>query len=136
MNQPEDNPYAAPPSVPSPGQAIPELPAADQKKVEAIIKDAGQFWLAIILCILCNGIGSLIVPIWYGVRLSQWSRLGRQYPFLLTPGAAPGSLAQKFVSSRWKLMVGLLFGLMMIGLLFLYVLFLVLVPLPPTFALG
>ena len=113
------NPYASP--AETSGPVGPNLPAEIVPKVEAIIKDAGQFWLAILLCFLCTGIGMLIVGPWYLVRLFQWSSIGKRYPQLMAMDVPPGSLEQRFQSSQWKLIVGLVFGvliaLLMVGLL-------------------
>ncbi len=119
MDQQDQNPFEAPPTFPTQALPLTDIPAEDLKKIEAIIKDAGQFWLAMVICVLCSGIGMFIIPIWYGVRLVQWGRFSSRYPFLLSPGAAPGSLPQKFTSSRWKLIVGLVFGIAMVGVYFL-----------------
>ena len=105
-----DNPYATP-QIPAAKEVKPsQFPPNDQQKIEAIIKDAGQFWLAIILCLFCVGIGSLIVPIWYGVRLGQWNKLSKKYLELGDPHAAAGSLPAKFQSAQWKLIVGIVLG--------------------------
>ena len=118
-----NNPYAAPTHMGETQQTdgMVDLPPADRKKIEAIIKDAGQFWLAILICILCSGIGALIVPIWYSVRLLQWSGFAKRYPQLVETNAIPGSLPARFRSSRWKLIVGLLFGCFIFAMLILYI---------------
>lgn len=118
----DHNPYA-PPTI---GQSTssPTLPLdidpADKRKAQAVIKDANQFWLAIIICFLCFAIGSLIIPIWYLVRLVQWDRLAKKYPELVIPGAQEGSMQAKFVSSKWKLTVGIVVGVSMFVLMILY----------------
>ena len=112
----EHNPYAAPVNVETAANDLPfDIGAADRKKVDAIIKDAGQFWLAIILCIICTGIASIIVPFWYLVRLVQWNGLAKKYPGLVVHGPPPASLQAKFKSSQWKLIVGMVVG----GIVFL-----------------
>ena len=58
-----NNPYSAP-NVAFPKKTTSGLPLKDQKKVDAIIKDANQFRLAIIICIFCSGLGVIIIPIW------------------------------------------------------------------------
>ncbi|MGB7326281.1 MAG: hypothetical protein WBD31_15515 [Rubripirellula sp.] len=111
------NPYA--PSS-GPAMALPaegNLSAPELKKVEAIIKDAGQFWLAIILCFLCSGLGMVIIGPWYLTRLLQWNKMSKQHPFLMNPQAPPHSLSQRFQSSKWKLFTGLGFGLLLFLLL-------------------
>ena len=114
----DQNPYASP--TPSQGaeQSTIKLDPKDRKKAEVIIKDAGQFWVAIILCILCSGIGAIIIPIWYLVRLLQWNRLAKKYPDLVSQHVPPGSIQAKFKASQWKLIVGLVVG----GVIFLLVL--------------
>lgn len=107
----DQNPYAPP----TPSQAVEHsgivLEPNDRKKVEAIIKDAGQFWLAIMLCIFCSAIGAIIIPVWYLVRLLQWNGLARKYPELANQNVPPGSVQDKFKSSQWKLIVGLVVGI-------------------------
>ncbi|MDP1562198.1 MAG: hypothetical protein Q8M16_12535 [Pirellulaceae bacterium] len=65
---------------------------ADRKKLDVVIKDAGQFWIAIVLCILCSAIGSIIIPFWYLARLIQWNGLAKKYPALTVNGAPEGSI--------------------------------------------
>ena len=123
----EDNPYASPASSDAAPQPELQLEAADQKKIVAIVKDAGQFWLAIFVCLVCSGIGGLIIPIWYLVRLLQWSKFAKKYPALVNSNAPTGSLPAKFRSAQWKLIVGLVFGCLIFLLLLAYVGLLVLV---------
>ncbi|EGF26008.1 hypothetical protein RBWH47_01203 [Rhodopirellula baltica WH47] len=117
-----DNPYAAGNVIDSasnvgPGGLSPEV----VKKTEAIIKDARQFWLAIILCFFCSGIGLIIICPWYLIRLLQWRSLAKQHPFLTEPNAPTGSLPKRFQSAKLKLILGIVFGLLtfvvLIGLL-------------------
>lgn len=37
------------------------LSAQDLKKLEALVKDANQFWIAIIMCVVCSSVGALII---------------------------------------------------------------------------
>ena len=111
----EQNPYAAPTTAdlgPATGGPL-SIPADDLRKVEAVIKDAGQFWLAILMCFVCSIIGMVLIGPWYLVRLMQWSRLSKTYPQLMDPNVSRGSLPQKFQSSQWKLLVGLIVGLLL-----------------------
>lgn len=115
------NPYS--PTV-SGGAAEPallgDLTPAEMKKVEAITKDAGQFWLAILLCFLCGALGPIIIGPWYLVRLVQWNGMSSAHPWLLDQTAPAGSLQKKFQSSKWKLIVGLVFGaLVLVGIVVL-----------------
>ena len=115
----EPNPYAAPLAETVHAQVkIGKIPERDLAKIGAIIKDAGQFWLAIILCILCSLLGAAIIPIWYGIRLVQWSNMSKKYPGLLTPNSPPKSLPSQFQSAQWKLWVGLGVGFVLAILIF------------------
>ena len=105
------NPYASPAYADRTSDQLPfAIDPADRIKIDAVIKDAGQFWLAIALCILCSAIGALIIPFWYLARLLQWNGLAKKYPALTVQGAPPGSLQAKFQSSQWKLIVGIAVG--------------------------
>ena len=117
----EENPYAAP-SVNPLGDHVVEnsrirLDRVDLVKAEAIIKDASQFWLAIILCFLCTAIGCIIVPIWYAFRLLQWNRIAKKYPDLMAADVPAKSFQAKFQSSQWKLITGLVFGCLILALI-------------------
>ena len=103
------NPYAAP-QADSPFAPEGNLDPALLKKVEAIIKDAGQFWLAILMCVFCTGLGAVIIGPWYLVRLLQWHSIAQAQPMLLNPHVPLGSISQKFQSAKWKLITGLSFG--------------------------
>ncbi|MBL8854931.1 MAG: hypothetical protein JNK57_13275 [Planctomycetaceae bacterium] len=123
MNQ--ENPYAPPTiaSAPIGGQSNQPFPfvtdSADRMILKEVIRDAGQFWVAIALCLSCSAIalgnscsaiGAFIIPFWYLARLLQWNRLAKQYPDLMLRGAPPGSIQAKFQSSQWKLIVGMIAG--------------------------
>ena len=103
----QPNPYAAPESAP---QVQNGFDSASQAKIEAIIKDAGQFWLAILMCIFCTGFGAIIIGPWYLVRLIQWHSLAQSEPKLLDPDVPRGSLEQKFQAAKIKLIIGISFG--------------------------
>ena len=115
----EPNPYAAPTSPAKVNSDVGSivLDPKDRKKAEAIVKDAGQFWLAIILCIFCSINGALLIPIWYTVRFLQWNSMAKKYPALVAAGAPAGSFPAKFKSSQWKLIVGIVIGVVILGLL-------------------
>lgn len=121
----EQNPYATPTSNDVRDHFPIELDPKDRKKVEAVIKDAGQFWLAIILCIVCSAICAIIIPIWYLVRLLQWNALGTKYPALMAPGVPANTIQAKFQSSQWKLIVGMLVGGVVFAFVILYFLVLI-----------
>lgn len=118
------NPYTAPQTTPGASGHNPQdsiLPE-DLKKVEAVAKDAGQFWLAILMCIFCSALGSVLISPWYGIRLSQWYSLKGRYPQLLDPNAPPGSIQKQFQSAQWKLIVGICFGVFILFCVFCFVL--------------
>jgi hypothetical protein len=117
------NPYASPQAdVTYASEAYADQ--ATLRKIEAIIKDAGQFWLAILMCIFCTGLGAIIIGPWYFVRLIQWNSIARAQPMLLDPAVPRGSLAQRFQSARIKLIIGISFGALIFLLGFLlFVLF-------------
>ena len=120
----EPNPYAAPASSDvanfDPGAIIQD--PRDLKKAQAVVKDAGQFWIAIILCLLCSVVGALLIPIWYTVRLSQWKSLSKTYPALVAPVVPENSFQAQFKSSHWKLVVGIVVGLAIFALVLFNVL--------------
>ncbi len=122
MSKDSGNPYA-PTAFPI---ETPAVDAALLAKVNAINKDAGQFWLAMLLCLLCSALGSLIIGVWYGVRLLQWNAIAKSQPLLMVPNAAPGSVAAKFQGAKIKLIIGMVFGIVILFAVFAYVGFLVL----------
>lgn len=75
-------------------------------KAEAIIKDASQFWLAIVVCLFCSAIGFLIIGPWFLFRLLQHNSLGRKHPNLIVPNSIAGSLEQRFQKAKTGLMIG------------------------------
>lgn len=121
----DQNPYAAPsvnPAVDSlDDQFRIRLEPRDHVRANTIIKEAGQFWLAIILCLFCSAIGAVLIPIWYTVRLLQWNGLAKKYPELLATGVPPKSMQAKFKSAQWKLITGLVVGSIILVLMVLYV---------------
>ncbi len=93
---------------------ISSLDPVARAKAEAIIKDASQFWLAILVTLLCSSLGGLIIGPWYLVRLLQWNSLKKSEAELAQINPPPGSLAAQFQSAKVKLIVGLCFGAMML----------------------
>ena len=127
MSANSENPYASPQTdvTAAPGGISPHVDPATLRKIEAVIKDAGQFWLAILLCILCSALGSLIIGPWYLVRLMQWQKLANEHPMLVDPGVPRGSIAQRFQSAKTKLIIGIAFGALMLALVAVYFLVLI-----------
>ena len=119
----QPNPYAAP-ATDSTAASHGNVDPASLKKIEAIIKDAGQFWLAIIICIVCSGVGSIIIGPWYLVRLIQWNSMAQAQPRLLERNVPRGSLAQRFQSAKIKLIIGMSFGAVILLLVILSVILL------------
>jgi len=122
LNPNQPNPYAPPSTVTetvSPGHFDP----VSLKKIEAIVKDAGQFWIAILMCIFCTGLGSIIIGPWYLVRLLQWNSLAKADPRLLDPAVPRGSIAQRFQSAKGKLIAGMSFGVFIFVLSVLFLVF-------------
>ncbi len=109
MTNDQSNPYASP-QTESTFAWQGNYDPASLKKIEAIIKDAGQFWLAILLCIVCTGVGTIIIGPWYLVRLMQWNSMAQAHPMLLAPNVPHGSLEQRFRSAKIKLIIGMSFG--------------------------
>lgn len=120
MSDNSTNPYAPSPVGFDPVSPLP-VDAATLSKIKAIIKDADQFWLAILLCVLCSGIGSLIIGIWYLVRLLQWNSMSKQQPLLMVANPERSSIAAKFQGAKTKLIIGLVFGMLMLFLVFVYI---------------
>ncbi len=118
---PEPNPYSTPAVQPDIVAAPSDIDPVDQKKMDAVIKDANQFWLAILLCFLCSAIGAILIPFWYFVRLRQWTALSRKYPLLMTE-SQPGSLAAKFQACQWKLIAGIVVGAVVMLMLITFIL--------------
>jgi len=113
MNPEQSNPYAPPKPLPAERTGVNrgDFDAVTFKKIEAIIKDASQFWIAIILCFVCSALGLVLIGPWYLVRLLQWNSIARTHPKLIVPNAPPNSLEQRFQSAKIKLIIGLCFGL-------------------------
>ena len=112
MSNDQSNPYA-----PTISSAVANTSGVDPvllAKVNAIIKDAGQFWIAMVLCLLCSALGSLVIGIWYAVRLTQWNAIAKSQPLLMDPNAAPGSVAAKFQGAKIKLIIGMVFGIVIL----------------------
>ena len=75
-------------------------------KAEVIIKDASQFWLAIVACIFCGTFGFLIIGPWFLFRLLQHRSLGKQHPSLIATNSVVGSLEQRFQKAKTGLLIG------------------------------
>ena len=60
MIDPQQNPFAVSASAIRADQGFASMAPADRKKLDAVIKDANQFWMAIILCFFCSAVGLVI----------------------------------------------------------------------------
>lgn len=124
MNDPQPpNPFAAPATTSTLRPEIASMDTRDRKKLDAVIKDANQFWIAILFCFLCSALGLIIIGPWYLVRLLQWNRLGNTYPELRQSAPQPGTIVQKYQSARWKLMAGLIVGATVVFLVVTWTIF-------------
>lgn len=120
MSNDPTNPYAST-SIPIEANNIPAgVDPVLLAKINAIVKDAGQFWLAMIMCLCCSALGSIIIGIWYAVRLMQWNAIANNQAWLMVPDAQPGSLPAKFQGARTKLIIGMVFGFVVLFMLFVY----------------
>ena len=116
MNSDQPNPYAATEPLLEDATSVNrgDFDAPTLKKIDAIIKDAGQFWIAIALCFLCTALGLVVIGPWYLVRLLQWNSLARTYPKLLESNVPRNSLAKSFQSAKTKLIIGICFGVLIL----------------------
>ncbi len=123
MSEDRNNPYASPIFAGKPGAAMdPEkIDERTLKKIHSIVKDADQFWIAILLCLICSGIGMILIGPWYFVRLMQWRTVASDHPELLDPNLPPGSLARRFRGAKTKLIIGLSFGGVILALASLFI---------------
>ncbi len=96
------------------GAETPMMSPEDAKRLEAVIKDANQFWLAILLVFVCTCLGSIIIGPWYFVRFLQWQKLAEKYPGLLNVPVPLGSLADRFQRAKLKLLAGAISGLLIL----------------------
>jgi hypothetical protein len=83
---------------------------ATRAKIEAVIKDAGQYVVAIVFCFICSAAGFVLIGPWYWVRLRQWHALAEKYPSLMTANPEHGSLADRFQGAKGQLLIGMRFG--------------------------
>ncbi len=120
MSDNPTNPYAPIP-IPLRTETPIQIDDPTHTKIKAIIKDADQFWLAILLCLLCSGIGSIVIGVWYLVRLLQWNSMSQAQPLLMVANPTPGSIAAKFQGAKIKLIAGFAFGILMLLLVFAYI---------------
>ena len=49
------------------------------KGAHAVVGAARTLWVAIFLCLICGGIGALVIPV-FAMRLIQWNRLAKECP--------------------------------------------------------
>ncbi len=118
LGPPVTNPYAAPATEPVMSLSTNRFDPVTVKKVEAVIKDASQVVLAVLIGFLCTGFAWLLIGPWFFYRLLCWNRLAREYPSLLLGGAPVGSLEQRFQASRGRLIGGLIVGAVMLLFMF------------------
>ena len=103
----DDNPYSPPTTAWSTTRDDQsEIELNDLTKIRNLLSEANRFWIVILLCAFLGPILTVLMPIWYGARLSQFGKLAKQYPSLLNQDARPGSLEKKFQSAKWKLIAG------------------------------
>ncbi|MEM7477826.1 MAG: hypothetical protein AAF483_22805 [Planctomycetota bacterium] len=109
-----DNPYQPTEFIQEPTPGGGHMPSANERAlVTAIVKDANQYAIAMLLSIFCSLLGCLIIGPWYFIRLRQWTQLSRSQPFLIDPNVEHGSLADQFQKARQKLITGIAFGCVM-----------------------
>jgi uncharacterized integral membrane protein len=108
------NPYAAPVAVSAMPVTHASYDPAGLRRIQAVTKDAGQVWLAILMGFVCTALTWVLICPWFAYRLHSWNRLSREYPQLLAPGAAPGSIEAKFQRARVELITGLVVGVVML----------------------
>jgi hypothetical protein len=113
------NPYAAPAEAAAEPAGGTSYDPASLRKIEAVIKDAGQVWLAVLMGFLCTAFTWVLIGPWFLYRLHCWNRLSRQHPELLAADAVPGGLEAKFQKARGKLITGLVIGAVMLLLILL-----------------
>jgi len=111
------NPYAAP-TVASLQMQDHRYDPATQREVEAVIKDGGQVWLAVLIGFVCTAVAWIVICPWFLYRLHCWNTLSRNYPALLAPNVPPGSLEARFQSARSRLIVGVVIGAVMLFMFF------------------
>jgi hypothetical protein len=135
MSTDPTNPYAPTPTPIGTEYAVP-MDAATLKQFDAIVKDANQFWIAILLCLLCSGIGSVLIGVWYLSRLVQWNSMSKAYPLLMVENPPPGSMAARFQAAKAKLIIGLVVGIVLLFLILAYLALLYFVGLATQTPLG
>jgi hypothetical protein len=111
------NPYAAASVVSSPhGGTLVKDPVII-KQAEAVIKDAGQVILAVLIGFMCTGLAAFVIGPYYLYRLHCWNRLAQRCPALVAAGAPLGSLEQRFQAAKGKLMVGVTIGAILFAII-------------------
>jgi len=120
-----DNPYA-PTSLTkhtNPPETELGIPEPDLKKARAVVKDADQFWLAILLCFFCTALGLILIGPWYLIRILQWKSLGARYPILMDAGALPKTFPYRFQRARTKMIIAIAFGGLIVGISIFFLVF-------------
>lgn len=120
-----DNPYAPTnlTKYTNPPETELGIPEPDLKKAKAVVKDADQFGLAILLCFFCTALGLILIGPWYLIRILQWHSLSSKYPILMDASAPPKTLPYRFQRARTKLIIAIAFGGLIVGLVIFLVVF-------------
>ena len=87
-----------------------DIDPATVAKIEVIIRDAREWWAAVLLCVCLVGVGALIIGAWYLMRFVQWRKMAHQHPMLLNPDAPRNSLGQRFQAAQTSLLIGMSVG--------------------------
>ncbi|MCA9105792.1 MAG: hypothetical protein KDA83_10225 [Planctomycetales bacterium] len=90
---------------------------ATRKTIEAIIKDANQLVVVLVMCLCLTMLGTLVVMPWYSFRLWQWYSLAGRHPSLMVYRPPLGSFADQFQRAKANLWSGLFIGFAFLGLI-------------------
>jgi hypothetical protein len=96
---------------------MPEFDLTDRgaARAKAVASDAGYVWAAVLVPFCCPVVGLplfiLMLP-WYSYRLYCWYQLNDEFSELRYPNSLSphGLLAANFQSAKWRLIVGVVFG--------------------------
>jgi hypothetical protein len=118
LSEPELNPYAAPSMEAAPvrrglGSAtVLDLTPTGARRAKAVVQDADNVYLAILLATCICGIAWLFMFPWFGFRLLQWYQLNSQFEELRHPNAfSPhAEFTSRFPDAKLKLWIGTIVG--------------------------